>query len=136
MRLMDSNEMLEITEASVEARAGLAAQMAPLYRGRPAEWLAAAASTGKRNVYQVRKGTVVIAVFWAWLSKSNSTLVVNAAGSLVTFDIHRELFAAIEAAAKILGATAVQFQTARRGLVEKAKNLGYVPEGIVLSKPV
>jgi len=136
MRLMDCNEMLEITEASLEARAGLAAQMAPLYQGRPAEWLAAAAKNGSRNVYQVRRGEVVIAVFWAWLSKANKTLVINAAGSLVKFDIHSDLFAAIEAAAKIVGAEAVQFQTARRGLVEKAKNLGYVPEGVVLSKRV
>ncbi len=108
--------------------------MAPLYQGRPAAWLAAAALNGQRNVYQVRQGTTVIAVFWAWLSKSNKTFVVNAAGSLVKFDIHSELFAAIEGAAKILNAEAVQFQTARRGLVEKAQRLGYVPEGVVLSK--
>jgi hypothetical protein len=134
MKLMATDEMLEITAASIEARAGLAAQMAPLYQGRPSEWLAAAARNGERNVYQVRRGVTVIAVFWAWVSKSNKTFVVNAAGSLVPFDIHRDLFTAVESAAKILHCEAVQFQTARRGLVQKAQNMGYVPEGIVLSK--
>jgi hypothetical protein len=133
-RKMDDETMLQISEASADARQRLAAKMAPLYQGRPAEWLAAATRAGSRKLFEVRRGSVVIAVFWAWVSKCNATFVVNACGSLVPFDIHIDLFQAIEEAAARMGCAAVQFQTARRGLVEKAKNLGYIPEGIVLSK--
>jgi hypothetical protein len=134
MRLMDPNEMLEVTEASAEARRGLAAQMAPLYGGKPSMWLSEAARSGMRGVYQITRGAVVIGVYWAWHSKCNKTLVVNAAGSLVKQDVHLDFFEAFAAQARILGCDTVQFQTARRGLVEKAQRLGYVPEGVVLSK--
>jgi hypothetical protein len=134
MKLMDSHEMLEVTDADREARLGLAQQMAPLYQGRPAAWLAADVASKRCGVHQVTRGAVVLAVFWAWYSASNETYVVNAAGSLVKFDISSDLFAAIEAAARIKGAKAVQFQTARRGLVEKAQGRGYIAEGVVLSK--
>ncbi len=134
MRLMRDEEMLEICDAGAEARAGLARQMAPLYGGKPNAWLGDSVAKGRSQVREVRRGGAIIAVYWCYLSRLNNTLVVNAAGSLVKEDIHEDLFAACEHEARQRGAKAIQFQTARRGLVKRAQDRGYVPEGIVLSK--
>ncbi len=134
MRLMKVEEMLAVCEAGAEARKGLAARMAPLYEGRPSAWIGDSVRMGRSQVYEVRRGGTVVCVFWGYVSKLNNTFVVNAAGSLVKYAIHDDLFWGIEDAAKKHGCQALQFQTARRGLVEIALAKSYAPEGIVMSK--
>lgn len=127
--------MLEVTEAGQEARDGLCRSMAPLQGGRPAPWLIDAVEKHRRNCHQVRRGAVAIGVFFWWYSASNKTLVVNAAVSLVKGqDVCSDMFAAIEALARMHGALEVEFQTQRRGLVEKTKALGYVAHSVVMTK--
>jgi hypothetical protein len=132
---MNEGEMLEVCEATKESRLALADRMAPLRDGKPAQWLADGVESGRYKISEVRVDGKPVAVFWWWFSGGNRALVGNAGASLQSGgDVCGHLLAGMEKLAKELGAHSVQFQTARRGLVEKAGALGYVPEGIVMTK--
>ena len=126
--------MLEVIDASQASRAALADRMAPLHHGKPAAWLQEGVDNGRYKISEVRVDGKPVAVFWWWFSTGNRALVGNAGASLSGDDVLCFLLAGMEKLARELGALSVQFQTARRGLVAKSGKLGYVPEGIVMTK--
>ena len=129
-----ATQMLEVTEATAESREGIGARMAPLRDGEVAPWLAAGKGGGRCTVAEVRLDGTAVAAFWWWFSVPNKTLVVNAAGSLVNGDVLRTVLQGAEKLGREIGATSIQFETPRRGLVEKTKACGYLPTGVVLRK--
>ena len=134
MKLLDEDEMVQLLPASDSDLAALARRMRPLRDGAVPPWQNLEGSARGCEGTTVCHDGERIAVFWHWFSSGNNSLVINASASLVDRDVFPYIVAAGEKLARSMNATGLQFETRRRGLVEKARRYGYTVDGVLMRK--
>lgn len=87
------------------------------------------AAGGSSTAFQIGAGELV-----ATLSKDGQTLWVDAAAGFG--DVLSDGFALADQIAKQSGCNAVSFQTARPGMVKRARQAGYTVAGFILKKKI
>jgi len=134
VKLLSENDMVQLAPADGPDLVALADRMGPLRDGDIPPWLLDATERGACQATTVVHEGERVAVFWHWFSASNFTLVINAAGSLVERNVFPLIVAGGEKLARSLGAKAVQFETRRRGLIERSRTFGYHVDGVLMRK--
>jgi hypothetical protein len=133
-RLLTEEQMIAVVAATEQDIDVLQKQMAGVRPEGIAEWVIDGWRGGEQRLSVVQMDGRRVCVFWYWRAQSGS-LVIGAAGSLSPGeDVWPALMAGLEVKARQLGCPEINFQTRRKGLIQKARNSGYAAIGVVLSK--
>jgi len=135
-KLMTAEEMIELMPATASEIAALSRIMGQVSLEGMPDWFVRGLAPPDQKVTTIAVNGRRVATIWTWLSAGNRELVVNAAVSLVKDDIFDPLFAGIKKVADLAGADRIAFTTMRRGLVSKARRIGFQPTGLLLEKVI
>ena len=136
-KLLTQQKMIEVIEMiTPENLALLEAKMSPLDAdNRPRQWFHQAIARGEYTFATVRLDGVDVACLWYWISRSNGSLVVNAAASLCDRNnVFPEVTLAAEKLARKNNCKQVEWTTARAGGVRQSLRHGFIVQGVVLVK--
>ena len=135
-RILTQDEMLDLIEVDGADVIALSDRIREIRGNALPAWLLDGAASGKFHFRTVTYNARKIGVFWFSFEPFRGTLLVHACASLVSDDVFCPFMAGILKQAKIVGASAVEWQTARRGLVAKCRPFGFQVVNVVLRKEI
>lgn len=136
MKLLTQHEMLELLPSTEEDRLHLVARLHPVVDDRDRQLLESGARERRHNFSTLHLDGEAVGCLWWFFSPANRTVVFKAGASFVKTNTTPAFIAAYDRIARSCGATSIELDTRRRGLVRVYQQYGFEITGVQMRKPV